>query len=66
MKDVGVNGGDGAGQEDEKEEVIKSGNTCEVEVEPRMGGGLYIEGIFKYQVHPAGYKYPPMTKSSFT
>ena len=39
MKDVGVNGGDGAGQEDEKEEVIKSGNTCEVEVEPRQEGG---------------------------
>ena len=42
MKEVGVNGGDGAGQEDEKEEVIKSGNTCEVEVEPRMGGEGYI------------------------
>ena len=42
MKDVGVNGGDGAGQEDEKEEVIKSGNTCELEVEPSKGGeGLY-------------------------
>ena len=40
MKDVGVNGGDGAGQEDEKEEVIKSGNTCEVE--PRIGGRGYI------------------------
>ena len=62
MKDVGVNGGDGAGQEDEKEEVIKSGNTCEVEVEPREGG----DRMLKCQVHPAGYKYPLMTKSSFT
>ena len=38
MKEVGVNGGDGAGQEDEKEEVIKSGNACELKVEPRKGG----------------------------